>query len=146
MLVALDSELQSDPDLLRADDADSWSSSLDKKAIKKLSLSKKDVKRQENIFGECCCCHLVCVFSSHLFCAEFILTERNHLTTLKIMQLIYKRGLINELGIDQSTIDELFPLIDEHVDFASQFVHLLTERQHTNKVTSDCFHFRVKFD
>jgi len=46
------SELESDPDLARIDEPDSWSSSIDRKAMKKLSLSKKDVKRQENIFGE----------------------------------------------------------------------------------------------
>ena len=45
------SELESDPDLTRVDEPDSWSSTIDKKAMKKMSLSKKDVKRQENIFG-----------------------------------------------------------------------------------------------
>ena len=66
---------------------------------------------------------------------EFILTERNHLTTLKIMQKIYSRGLQRELNTDPATIEKLFPMIDEHVECVSQLVQKLLERQKTtNKV------------
>ena len=67
-------------------------------------------------------------------CSEFILTERNHLTTLKIMQKIYARGILTELNMDQATVDKLFPLIDDHVECVTQFVQKLLERQNSSKV------------
>jgi len=107
-------DLENDPDLcLKTDEPEAWSVTVDKKIIKKMN--KKDVKRQENIF-------------------EFINTERNYLTTLKIMQKVYARGLARELFYDRETIDKLFPLIDDHVEYVSAFVQKLTERQQKSKV------------
>lgn len=46
-------DLENDPDLrIKSDEPDSWSATMDKKTLKKINLSKKDSKRQENIFGE----------------------------------------------------------------------------------------------
>nr|CAB3222859.1 rho guanine nucleotide exchange factor 18-like [Phallusia mammillata] len=107
-------ELDNDPDLmLKPDEPEAWSVTADKKVLKKMS--KKDIKRQDNIY-------------------EFIQTERNYLTTLKIMQKIYARGMADELNMDSTQIERFFPFIDEHVEFVSQFVHKLTERQSDKKV------------
>ena len=56
------SDLEKDPDLIvRPDEPDSWSATIDKKTLKKLALHKKEVKRQENIFGKLCV-YLLCDF------------------------------------------------------------------------------------
>uniref|UniRef100_H2YLC1 DH domain-containing protein n=1 Tax=Ciona savignyi TaxID=51511 RepID=H2YLC1_CIOSA len=107
-------DLESDPDLaLKPDEPEAWSVTMDKKVLKKMS--KKEVKRQENIF-------------------ELIQTERNYLTTLKIMQKIFMRGLVREAHCDQQTIEKLFPSIEEHVDYVSNFVGKLSDRQAEGKV------------
>ncbi|XP_076800218.1 rho guanine nucleotide exchange factor 28-like isoform X4 [Clavelina lepadiformis] len=107
-------ELEKDPDLsLKVDEPETWSTTIDRKTLKKME--KKDIKRQENIF-------------------EFIQTERNYLTILKIMQKIYAQGLLREAHMSPRVVDQLFPLIDEHVDFVTQFVHKLRDRQNDSKV------------
>ena len=50
------------------------------------------------------------------------------------MQKIYARGMAKELYCERETIDKLFPLIDDHVEYVSAFVQKLTERQQSNKV------------
>ncbi|XP_078484363.1 uncharacterized protein LOC100175494 isoform X2 [Ciona intestinalis] len=112
---ALDTaELENDPDLaLKTDEPEAWSVTVDKKTLKKMS--KKDVKRQDNIF-------------------EFIQTERNYLTTLKIMQKIFARGLVKEAHIDPEVVEKMFPSIDEHVDYVANFVAKLSDRQAEGKV------------
>ncbi|CAK8677316.1 unnamed protein product [Clavelina lepadiformis] len=107
-------ELEKDPDLsLKVDEPETWSTTIDRKTLKKME--KKDIKRQENIF-------------------EFIQTERNYLTILKIMQKIYAQGLLREAHMSPRVVDQLFPLIDEHVEFVTQFVHKLRDRQNDSKV------------
>nr|XP_018671959.1 rho guanine nucleotide exchange factor 28-like isoform X2 [Ciona intestinalis] len=112
---ALDiAELEKDPDLaLKTAEPEAWSVKADRKTLKKMS--KKDVKRQDNIF-------------------EFIQTERNYLTTLKIMQKIFARGLVKEAHIDPEVVEKLFPSIDEHVDYVANFVAKLSDRQVEGKV------------
>jgi len=45
------SELEKDPDLaLKTDEPEAWSVTMEKKVLKKMS--KKEIKRQDNIFGE----------------------------------------------------------------------------------------------
>ena len=55
---------------------------------------------------------------------------------MKILQLIYARGLSNELKMDQTTIQKLFPHIDKHVQYVSDFVKKLTTRQSSSKVST----------
>ena len=43
--------MEKDPDLsLKVDEPETWSTTIDRKTLKKME--KKDIKRQENIFGE----------------------------------------------------------------------------------------------
>jgi len=73
------------------------------------------------------------VFSRRHVSSELVQTERNHLTNLKIMQKIFAQGLRREMNYDL-VVDKLFPLIDEHVEFATSFVQKLVERQSDQKV------------
>jgi len=73
------------------------------------------------------------MFHRHHF-SEYIESERNNLELLKILQRSYAKGLIRELGMDKTTINKLFPNIDEHVALSSRLVEKLKERQSANKV------------
>ena len=57
------------------------------------------------------------------------------MTTLKILQKLFARELVNELQFDEDTIEKMFPMIDEHVEFVSRFVLQLRTRQQDNKVS-----------
>ena len=78
---------------------------------------------------------ICCLYVYNCSSTEFINTERNYLTTLKILQKVYARGLQKELYYTSDIIDKLFPLIDDHVEYVSAFVQKLTERQQKNKVS-----------
>ncbi|XP_069137142.1 rho guanine nucleotide exchange factor 28-like isoform X5 [Argopecten irradians] len=94
--------------MLRFDEAETWSGSIDRKVIKKMS--HKDIKRQDTIW-------------------ELIQTERHHCRRLKILQRIYSHTILEELHMPQEVVDRLFPNLDDLIDIHLTFLHRLQELQ-----------------
>ncbi|XP_042081295.1 A-kinase anchor protein 13 isoform X5 [Haplochromis burtoni] len=88
--------------------ADSWSGMVDKKFLK--SLKKDEVKRQDVIY-------------------ELYQTEVHHVRTLKIMSEVYHKGLQKELQLDLQTLNKIFPVLDDLLEFHTEFLSLLLERK-----------------
>ncbi|KAJ8029004.1 Rho guanine nucleotide exchange factor 18 [Holothuria leucospilota] len=101
-------QYEADEDLTTGPEPESWSATVEKKILKKMS--NKEIKRQDVIF-------------------EFIMTEKHHLRTLKVMQKIFSYGMTHELSMDQSIVSKVFPSLGELVDISSSFYDSLKARQ-----------------
>ncbi|XP_017262482.2 rho guanine nucleotide exchange factor 18 isoform X2 [Kryptolebias marmoratus] len=108
---ALRADLESDAQDL---EADSWSLEVDSQYLKKHS--KETVKRQDVIY-------------------ELMQTEMHHVRTLKIMLHVYVRELKENLQMDSSRLDCLFPRLENLLDLHTQFLSHLKERRRENLVS-----------
>ncbi|XP_009953140.1 PREDICTED: rho guanine nucleotide exchange factor 28, partial [Leptosomus discolor] len=89
-------------------EAESWSLLVDPVFC---SQQEKDViKRQDVIF-------------------ELMQTEVHHIHTLLIMSEIFRKGMKEELQLDHSTVDRIFPCLDELLEMHRQFFCKMKERR-----------------
>ncbi|KAM6109150.1 rho guanine nucleotide exchange factor 28 [Phoenicopterus ruber ruber] len=89
-------------------EAESWSLVVDPMFCSK---QEKDViKRQDVIF-------------------ELMQTEVHHIHTLFIMSEIFRKGMKEELQLDHSTVDRIFPCLDELLEMHRQFFCKMKERR-----------------
>ncbi|NXY83504.1 ARG28 factor, partial [Alcedo cyanopectus] len=89
-------------------EAESWSLVVDPMFC---SQQEKDViKRQDVIF-------------------ELMQTEVHHIHTLFIMSEIFRKGMKEELQLDHSTVDRIFPCLDELLEIHRQFFCRMKERR-----------------
>ncbi|XP_068781606.1 rho guanine nucleotide exchange factor 28-like isoform X4 [Struthio camelus] len=89
-------------------EAESWSLVVDPAFCSK---QEKDViKRQDVIF-------------------ELMQTEVHHVHTLFIMSEIFRKGMKEELQLDHSTVDKIFPCLDELLEIHRQFFCRMKERR-----------------
>ncbi|XP_056459524.1 rho guanine nucleotide exchange factor 18-like isoform X3 [Gadus chalcogrammus] len=103
--VAVRAELEADAQDL---EAESWSLSVDQQCVKKYS--KEMVKRQDVIY-------------------ELMQTEMHHVRTLKIMLCVYVRELKENLQMEPSKLDCLFPRLESLLDLHTNFLSRLKERR-----------------
>ncbi|KAJ8273508.1 hypothetical protein GJAV_G00102390 [Gymnothorax javanicus] len=89
-------------------EGDSWSTAVDSSYLQG---HRKDViKRQDVIY-------------------ELIQTELHHVRTLRIMEGVFRRGLLEEVMLEQGVAHALFPCLDRLLALHSCFLsHLLTRR------------------
>ncbi|NXE97205.1 ARG28 factor, partial [Menura novaehollandiae] len=89
-------------------EAESWSLVVDPMFCSK---QEKDVvKRQDVIF-------------------ELMQTEVHHIHTLFIMSEIFRKGMKEELQLDHSTVDRIFPCLDELLEMHRQFFSRMKDRR-----------------
>ncbi|GFR03629.1 a-kinase anchor protein 13 [Trichonephila clavata] len=98
------------------DEPETWNGTVDKKILKKLK--DKDLKRQEAIY-------------------ELILTEKHHCLTLKVMQRVFAKGMIQELNHSRDMIQRLFPCLEQLLKYHLNFLQKLRERQRMEPVVSN---------
>lgn len=98
----MNDEFQGDPDLDIKDGPEAWSVTVEKKILKKMTA--KDIKRQDVIH-------------------ELIQTEVHHVRTLKIMQKIFYKGMLNYLA--QETVDQILPRLDDLLQINGDFLDRL---------------------
>ncbi|KAJ3599166.1 hypothetical protein NHX12_033129, partial [Muraenolepis orangiensis] len=89
-------------------EAESWSLSVDQQCVKKHS--KEMVKRQDVIY-------------------ELMQTEMHHVRTLKIMLRVYVRELKENLQMDSSKLECLFPRLETLLELHTHFLSRLKERR-----------------
>ncbi|XP_054619750.1 rho guanine nucleotide exchange factor 1a isoform X1 [Dunckerocampus dactyliophorus] len=98
--------------------ADSWSMAVDTEYLH--SHSKNIIKRQDVIY-------------------ELIQTEVHHMRTLRIMERVFRQGLLEELQLDPSTVHALLPCLDQLISIHSHFlVQLLLRRHSSLQPESNC--------
>ncbi|XP_012880750.1 PREDICTED: rho guanine nucleotide exchange factor 28 isoform X2 [Dipodomys ordii] len=97
-------------------EAESWSLVVDPSFC---SRQEKDViKRQDVIF-------------------ELMQTEMHHIQTLFIMSEIFRKGMKEELQLDHSTVDKIFPCLDELLEIHRHFFFSMKERKQESCVGND---------
>ncbi|NXH69853.1 ARG28 factor, partial [Hydrobates tethys] len=89
-------------------EAESWSLVVDPKFC--CTQEKDVIKRQDVIF-------------------ELMQTEVHHIHTLFIMSEIFRKGMKEELQLDHSTVDRIFPCLDELLEMHRQFFCRMKERR-----------------
>ncbi|XP_061739115.1 rho guanine nucleotide exchange factor 18 isoform X3 [Nerophis ophidion] len=108
---AVRADLESDAQDL---EAESWSLAVDQQYVKKHS--KEATKRQDVIY-------------------ELMQTEMHHVRTLKIMLRVYVKELKENLQLDSSRLDCLFPRLENLLDLHTHFLSRLKERRRDNIVS-----------
>ncbi|XP_061045338.1 rho guanine nucleotide exchange factor 28 isoform X3 [Eubalaena glacialis] len=97
-------------------EAESWSLVVDPSFCGR---QEKDViKRQDVIF-------------------ELMQTEMHHIQTLFIMSEIFRKGMKEELQLDHSTVDKIFPCLDELLEIHRHFFYSMKERRQESCVGND---------
>uniref|UniRef100_A0A8D1M5N6 Rho guanine nucleotide exchange factor 28 n=2 Tax=Sus scrofa TaxID=9823 RepID=A0A8D1M5N6_PIG len=97
-------------------EAESWSLVVDPSFCSK---QEKDViKRQDVIF-------------------ELMQTEMHHIQTLFIMSEIFRKGMKEELQLDHSTVDKIFPCLDELLEIHRHFFYSMKERRQESCIGND---------
>ncbi|XP_036372183.1 rho guanine nucleotide exchange factor 1a isoform X2 [Megalops cyprinoides] len=92
-------------------EADSWSTAVDSSY---LQTHRKDViKRQDVIY-------------------ELIQTELHHVRTLRIMEGVFRRGMLEEVQLEQGVVHAVFPCLDRLLALHTRFLaQLLLRRNHS---------------
>jgi RhoGEF domain len=80
-------------------------------------LKEKEIKRQEHIY-------------------EFILTEKHHCLTLRVMQKVFVDGLQKYFQLG-NVLDRMFPRLHDLTEIHLSFLHKLRERQKSSTPTID---------
>lgn len=102
-------ELMSDFEMDEKDfAADSWSLAVDSSFLQQ---HKKEVMKQQDVIY------------------ELIQTELHHVRTLKIMTRLFRTGMLEELQLEPSAVQGLFPCVDELSDIHTRFLSQLLERR-----------------
>ncbi|XP_032966760.1 rho guanine nucleotide exchange factor 28 isoform X1 [Rhinolophus ferrumequinum] len=97
-------------------EAESWSLVVDSSFC---SRQEKDViKRQDVIF-------------------ELMQTEMHHIQTLFIMSEVFRKGMKEELQLDHSTVDKIFPCLDELLEIHRHFFYSMKERRQESCADND---------
>uniref|UniRef100_H2UP40 Uncharacterized protein n=1 Tax=Takifugu rubripes TaxID=31033 RepID=H2UP40_TAKRU len=94
-------------------EADSWSLGVEQQYLQQLD--RELVKRQDVIY-------------------ELMQTEMHHIRTLRIMSEVYSKGLQKELQLELQTVEKLFPVLDELLDFHTQHLLRLLERKRESQL------------
>ncbi|XP_050541691.1 rho guanine nucleotide exchange factor 18 isoform X2 [Daktulosphaira vitifoliae] len=101
-------DLNADPALgLHEEQPDSWTPTVTKEVVKKLK--DKEIKRQEHIY-------------------EFVLTEKHHCLTLKVMQKVFADGLQKHFQLGDK-VYRMFPRLAELTEIHLGFLKNLKEKQ-----------------
>lgn len=61
--------------------------------------------------------------------SELMQTEMHHIQTLLIMSEIFRKGMKEELQLDHSTVDKIFPCLDELLEIHRHFFSSMKERR-----------------
>ncbi|XP_061462822.1 rho guanine nucleotide exchange factor 2 isoform X2 [Rhineura floridana] len=103
-------------------EADSWSLAVDNNFLQQ---HKKEVmKRQDVIY-------------------ELIQTELHHVQTLKIMTNLFRKGMLEDLQMDDALVQSMFPCVDELSEIHDRFLIQLLERRKESLATDSNKNFVI---
>lgn len=85
----------------------------------------------------------VCFVKKTVCSAELMQTEMHHVRTLKIMLHVYARELKENLQMDSSRLDCLFPRLENLLDLHTQFLSRLKERRRENLVSPSTKNYTI---
>ncbi|XP_071325071.1 rho guanine nucleotide exchange factor 2-like isoform X2 [Trachinotus anak] len=103
--------------------ADSWSLAVDPNFLQ--TLHKDLIKQQDVIY-------------------ELIQTEFHHVRTLRIMEGVYRRGMLEEVMLEAGVVHTIFPCLDQLLEFHSSFLSELLSRRKEGLMEGSSNNFTVR--
>ncbi|XP_026140467.1 rho guanine nucleotide exchange factor 2-like [Carassius auratus] len=103
--------------------ADSWSLAVDSSYLQ--SQRKDIIKRQDVIY-------------------ELIQTELNHMRTLRIMEGVFRRGMLEEVLMELGVVHAIFPCLDQLLSIHSSFLSQLLQRRNKSLAPSSTRNFTIQ--
>uniref|UniRef100_A0A3Q0SW32 Rho/Rac guanine nucleotide exchange factor 2 n=1 Tax=Amphilophus citrinellus TaxID=61819 RepID=A0A3Q0SW32_AMPCI len=103
--------------------ADSWSLAVEPGFLQ--TLHKDLIKQQDVIY-------------------ELIQTEFHHVRTLRIMEGVYRRGMLEEVMLEAGVVHTIFPCLDQLLEFHSNFLAELLNRRKEGLVEGSSTNFTVR--
>ncbi|XP_024120505.2 rho guanine nucleotide exchange factor 2-like [Oryzias melastigma] len=67
--------------------------------------------------------------SSSLCLSELIQTEFHHVRTLRIMEGVYRRGMLDDVMLEAAVVHTIFPCLDQLLELHSSFLSELLKRR-----------------
>ncbi|XP_067247737.1 rho guanine nucleotide exchange factor 2 isoform X1 [Chanodichthys erythropterus] len=104
-------------------EADSWSLAVDSSYLQ--SQRKDVIKRQDVIY-------------------ELIQTEMNHVRTLRIMEGVFRRGMLEEVLMEMGVVHAIFPCLDQLLSIHSSFLSQLLQRRNHSLAASSSRNFTIQ--
>uniref|UniRef100_A0A8C1NXH3 Rho/rac guanine nucleotide exchange factor (GEF) 2 n=1 Tax=Cyprinus carpio TaxID=7962 RepID=A0A8C1NXH3_CYPCA len=104
-------------------EADSWSLAVDTSYLQ--SQRKDIIKRQDVIY-------------------ELIQTELNHMRTLRIMEGVFRRGMLEEVLMELGVVHAIFPCLDQLLSIHSNFLSQLLQRRNNSLAPSSTRNFTIQ--
>uniref|UniRef100_A0A8C1NVI7 Rho guanine nucleotide exchange factor 2-like n=1 Tax=Cyprinus carpio TaxID=7962 RepID=A0A8C1NVI7_CYPCA len=104
-------------------EADSWSLAVDSSYLQ--SQRKDVIKRQDVIY-------------------ELIQTELNHVRTLRIMEGVFRRGMLEEVLMEMGVVHIIFPCLDQLLSIHSNFLSQLLQRRNDSLAPSSARNFTIQ--
>uniref|UniRef100_A0A3Q1C8S9 Rho/rac guanine nucleotide exchange factor (GEF) 2 n=1 Tax=Amphiprion ocellaris TaxID=80972 RepID=A0A3Q1C8S9_AMPOC len=114
------SELQAEGSCVQAD---SWSLAVEPTFLQ--TLHKDLIKQQDVIY-------------------ELIQTEFHHVRTLRIMEGVYRRGMLEEVMLEAGVVHTIFPCLDQMLELHSSFLSELLSRRKEGLVEGSTTNFTVR--
>ncbi|ROL43068.1 Rho guanine nucleotide exchange factor 2 [Anabarilius grahami] len=104
-------------------EVDSWSLAVDSSYLQ--SQRKDVIKRQDVIY-------------------ELIQTEMNHVRTLRIMEGVFRRGMLEEVLMEMGVVNAIFPCLDQLLSIHSSFLSQLLQRRNHSLAASSTRNFTIQ--
>ncbi|KAF4103590.1 rho guanine nucleotide exchange factor 2 [Onychostoma macrolepis] len=104
-------------------EADSWSLAVDSSYLQ--SHRKDVIKRQDVIY-------------------ELIQTELNHVRTLRIMEGVFRRGMLEEVLMEMGVVHAIFPCLDQLLSIHFNFLSQLLQRRNNSLAPSSTRNFTIQ--
>ncbi|KAG1928607.1 rho guanine nucleotide exchange factor 2 [Pimephales promelas] len=104
-------------------EVDSWSMAVDSSYLQ--SQRKDVIKRQDVIY-------------------ELIQTELNHVRTLRIMDGVFRRGMMEEVLMETGVVNAIFPCLDQLLSIHSSFLSQLLQRRNHSLAPSSTRNFTIQ--
>lgn len=102
---------------------DSWSLAVEPNFLQ--TLHKDLIKQQDVIY-------------------ELIQTEFHHVRTLRIMEGVYRRGMLEEVMLEAGVVHTIFPCLDQLLELHSHFLSELLNRRKAGLVEGSSTNFTVR--
>lgn len=82
--------------------------------------------------------------SMHLCFSELIQTELNHMRTLRIMEGVFRRGMLEEVLMELGVVHAIFPCLDQLLSIHSNFLSQLLQRRNNSLAPSSTRNFTIQ--
>ena len=91
-----------------------------------------------------CACDIVFAFASWFPpAAELIQTELHHMRTLRIMERVFRQGMLEEVHVEPTVVHAIFPCLDRLTALHGRFLASLLQRRNHSLQPGSTYNFTI---